>query len=114
MSRTTMHYWHEADCSLQTTENWPNGTSLITTYNRTQLPGLSYSMPQVPLQMEEFVSQGYNVRPVFFGCNISSSESYPLIIYMPNAPTPGTPEYTTNTTTFTLGEPSRRGLQEFR
>ena len=71
-------------------------------------------MPQVPLQMEEFVSQGYNVRPVFFGCNISSSESYPLIVYMPNAPTPGTPQYTTNTTTFTLGEPSRRGLQEFR
>jgi lysophospholipase len=92
------------DASADTTENYPNGTSLITTARRSQLDLLNQSIkfPPIPETADVFVSQGYNVRPTFFGCNATSATDYPLVIYLPNAPTPGVTGYSTNTTTLTL------------
>lgn len=77
--------------------HWPNGTSLVHTFERqfaTQGKGTPF--PFVP-SVEEFVSEQLNERPVFFGCdaqNLTDLVKYhnsgynvtdvPLVIYMPN------------------------------
>lgn len=69
------------------TSNWPNGTSLVATYERS-LTDLSNgtSFPAVPGQ-NTFVNLGLNTRPTFFGCNSSNTSSpTPLVVYIPNFP----------------------------
>ncbi|PNS21739.1 Lysophospholipase 1 [Sphaceloma murrayae] len=78
--------------------NWPNGTSLVATYQRQFLPiGNGTVFPSVPDQ-ETFVNLGLNNRPTFFGCDASNlTGQAPLIVYIPNAPY----VYNANVSTFT-------------
>ena len=77
------------DSSADTDHNWPNGTSLVATYERSQnLSGIANgtSFPAVPDQ-NTFVNLGLNSRPAFFGCNASNTTTEtPLIVYLPNSP----------------------------
>ena len=94
------------DSSADTDNYWPNGTSLVATYQRS-LNGASpnggnlangTSFPAVPDE-NTFVNLGLNTRPTFFGCNSSNTSSpTPLIVYIPNTP------YTfhSNISTFTM------------
>ena len=69
------------------TSNWPNGASLVATYERS-LTDLSNgtSFPAVPGQ-NTFVNLGLNTRPTFFGCNSSNTTGpTPLVVYIPNFP----------------------------
>lgn len=92
------------DSSADTNNYWPNGTSLVATYERS-LNGTSAdggnlangtSFPAVPDE-NTFVNLGLNTRPTFFGCN-SSNTSFPtpLVVYIPNSPY----TYQSNVSTF--------------
>lgn len=89
------------DSSADTATTWPNGTSMVATYER-QNGDISNGtiFPYVPDQ-NTFVNLGLNQRPTFFGCNASNMTdglNVPLVVYIPNAP------YVSysNVTTFTL------------
>ncbi|EPS30585.1 hypothetical protein PDE_05537 [Penicillium oxalicum 114-2] len=89
------------DSSADTDHNWPNGTALVATYERS-LNGTGIGngtvFPAVPDQ-NTFVNLGLNTRPTFFGCNSSNMTGpAPLVVYIPNYP------YSTmsNVSTFTL------------
>ncbi|CBY01712.1 hypothetical protein IAQ61_010053 [Plenodomus lingam] len=71
-------------------KNWPNGTSLVATYQRANTDIMNRtSFPYVPGQ-DTFVALGLNNRPAFFGCNSSNvtegDNIPPLIVYLPNSP----------------------------
>ncbi|KAE8370632.1 lysophospholipase catalytic domain-containing protein [Aspergillus caelatus] len=89
------------DSSADTDYSWPNGSSLIYTYERSlNTTGIANgtSFPAVP-DVNTFLNLGLNKRPTFFGCNSSNTSTpTPLIVYLPNAP------YTaeSNTSTFQL------------
>jgi lysophospholipase len=89
------------DSSADTEYNWPNGTSLVATYQRSLNAsgiGNGTAFPAIPDQ-NTFVNKGLNSRPTFFGCNASNTSSVtPLIVYIPNAPY----SYQSNVSTFTL------------
>lgn len=79
------------DSSADTTFNWPNGTALVATYERS-LPDVSIAngtgFPSIP-DVNTMVNLGLNARPTFFGCdasNITSSSPVPLVVYIPNSP----------------------------
>ena len=77
------------DSSADTTYNWPNGTSLVATYERSLNSsgiGNGTAFPAVP-DVNTFVNLGLNRLPTFFGCNSSNTSSTtPLLVYIPNAP----------------------------
>lgn len=76
------------DSSADTTYNWPNGTSLVATYQRSLNSTIENgtSFPSIPDQ-NTFVNLGLNNRPTFFGCNASNiTGPAPLVVYIPNAP----------------------------
>ncbi|KAI1414941.1 lysophospholipase catalytic domain-containing protein [Hypoxylon sp. FL1857] len=78
------------DSSADTTTNFPNGTALRATYDRSKTDiANGTAFPAVP-DAETFVNLGLNQRPTFFGCNTSefsgASHIPPLIVYVPNAP----------------------------
>ncbi|KAG4031492.1 hypothetical protein MFRU_009g02640 [Monilinia fructicola] len=76
------------DSSADTTYGWPNGTSLVATYERSlnDTIGNGTVFPAVPGQ-NTFVNLGLNKRPSFFGCDASNSTGpTPLVVYIPNAP----------------------------
>lgn len=77
------------DSSADTDNYWPNGTSLVATYERNLNSsgiGNGTSFPSVP-DTNSFVNLGLNTRPTFFGCNSSNtSDITPLIVYIPNSP----------------------------
>ena len=90
------------DSSADTTADngaagWPNGTSLVATYQRQFLPiGNGTVFPSVPDQ-QTFVNLGLNNRPTFFGCDASNlTGPSPLIVYLANAPY----SYPSNVSTF--------------
>ncbi|KAH0565724.1 Lysophospholipase 1 [Trichoglossum hirsutum] len=89
------------DSSADTQYNWPNGTSLVATYQRSLNAsgiGNGTAFPAIPDQ-NTFINKGLNTRPTFFGCNSSNTTSItPLIVYIPNAPY----TYQSNVSTFTL------------
>ena len=71
-------------------QNWPNGTALVATYQRANTPIMnSTSFPYIPGQ-DTFVALGLNNRPTFFGCdskNVTKGNNIPpLIVYLPNSP----------------------------
>ncbi|KAF1956910.1 hypothetical protein CC80DRAFT_412145 [Byssothecium circinans] len=81
-------------------ENWPNGTSLVATYQRTTNATMqnSTAFPYIP-DVNTLVNLGFNNRPAFFGCNaqnLTGKGSSPIIVYLPNAPY----VYQSNTSTF--------------
>ncbi|KAL5354958.1 lysophospholipase catalytic domain-containing protein [Aspergillus floccosus] len=89
------------DSSADTNYNWPNGSSLVATYERSLNStgiGNGTAFPAVP-DVNTFINLGMNQRPAFFGCNSSNMTGpSPLVVYLPNAP------YTaqSNTSTFQL------------
>lgn len=62
------------------TDNWPNGTALLTTYIQSFNLGLDNRMPFIP-PVEEFISKGLNKRATFFGCEEKDKTT---IVYLPN------------------------------
>jgi lysophospholipase len=76
------------DSSADTTFNWPNGASLVATYERSTNTSIENgtAFPTVPDQ-NTFINLGFNNRPTFFGCDASNlTGPAPLIVYIPNAP----------------------------
>lgn len=81
-------------------KNWPNGTSLVATYERTTNTTMQNdtAFPYIPDQ-NTFVNLGLNNRPSFFGCdakNLTGKGVSPIIVYIPNAPY----VFLSNTSTF--------------
>jgi lysophospholipase len=89
------------DSSADNEFAWPNGTSMVASYERSlNATGIANNtaFPAVPDQ-NTFVNLGLNNRPTFFGCASSNMTGpSPLIVYLPNAP------YSTfsNVSTFTM------------
>jgi lysophospholipase len=76
------------DSSADTTYSWPNGTSLVATYERSLNNTIENgtAFPSIPDQ-NTFINLGLNNRPTFFGCNVSNNTGdTPIIVYLPNAP----------------------------
>ena len=67
------------DNSADTSDNFPDGSEIYTTYQRAQAVGLT-RMPSIP-PSATFVSQGLNKRPTFFGCNDNTKIT---IVFLPN------------------------------
>lgn len=68
--------------------NWPNGTALVATYERSMNEEMSNgtAFPAIPDQ-STFVNLGLNARPTFFGCDSGNlTGPAPLVVYLPNAP----------------------------
>ncbi|TLD21419.1 hypothetical protein PspLS_09161 [Pyricularia sp. CBS 133598] len=92
---------YAVDSSADTASNFPNGSSILHTFQRSQSQmGNGVQFPAVP-DVNSFVNLGLNNRPVFFGCDVNAfkgPQPAPLIVYMPNAP------YSSfsNSTTFTM------------
>jgi lysophospholipase len=81
-------------------QNWPNGTALVATYERTKNETMQNgtAFPYIPDQ-NTFVNLGLNNHPTFFGCdprNLTGEGVSPLIVYIPNSPY----VYNSNTSTF--------------
>ena len=95
------------DSSADTSTNYPNGSALVKTYERT--PNVSSgsalssiangtTFPFIP-DTNTFINLGLNSRPTFFGCNASNTTTMtPLVVYLPMAPY----IYTPNTSTTQL------------
>ncbi|KAI8674216.1 Lysophospholipase [Fusarium keratoplasticum] len=80
------------DSSADTNNNWPNGTALRASYDRSlEDIGNGTLFPPVP-SAETFINNGLNRRPTMFGCdadNFTLSDGQvvpPLVVYVPNAP----------------------------
>lgn len=77
------------DSSADTENSWPNGTSLVASYERSlNSSGIANhtAFPYVP-DTNTFVNHKMNSEPTFFGCNASNtSHPTPLIVYIPNHP----------------------------
>lgn len=80
--------------------NWPDGTSLVSTYRRSLNNTIENgtAFPSIPDQ-HTFINNGLNTRPTFFGCDSSNmTGDAPLIVYVPNAPY----SHFSNVSTFTM------------
>ncbi|ABN64262.2 phospholipase B (lysophospholipase) [Scheffersomyces stipitis CBS 6054] len=85
--------------------NWPNGSALVSTYERQFSPqGRSAICPYVPDEVS-FLSQNLTARPTFFGCDaknltdlVKDGVTPPLVIYIANRPF----EFYSNTSTYKL------------
>lgn len=110
------------DNSGDTSEKWPNGTSLVHTYKRQfTKQGKGTPFPYVPSE-EDFVDKKLNKGPVFFGCDASNltdliefhddrnlnETDVPLVVYIPNYHT----SYKSNTSTYKMSydDDEKRGL----
>ncbi|MCJ1310086.1 hypothetical protein MMC25_003747 [Agyrium rufum] len=67
------------DNSADTSNNFPNGSQILTTYVQAQSGGLT-RMPFIP-SVDTFISEGLNKRPTFFGCD---NANVITIVYLPN------------------------------
>ncbi|PWW80118.1 lysophospholipase [Tuber magnatum] len=90
--------------------NWPNGTALIATYERSIKGSQSNGtlFPSIP-DVNTFINLGLNSRPTFFGCdarNITSDTNKfpPLIVYIPNSPYTFDSNVSTFTATYSTSE----------
>lgn len=78
------------DSSADTTYNWPNGTALRASYERSLATIANGTLfPAVP-DANTFVNLGLNNGPAFFGCDASNftqgAPVPPLVVYLPNGP----------------------------
>ncbi|KAJ5564958.1 hypothetical protein N7513_001200 [Penicillium frequentans] len=77
------------DSSADTDYYWPNGTSLVATYERSlNVTGIGNgtAFPAIPDQ-NTFINLGLNTRPTFFGCNSTNiTGTAPIVVYLANAP----------------------------
>lgn len=68
--------------------NWPNGTAMVATYERSQARDNGTTFPSVP-DVNTFINLGLNSRPTMFGCdagNLTANSTAPLIVYLPHSP----------------------------
>lgn len=99
------------DSSADTTTNWPNGTALRATYERSLEPAIANGtlFPAVP-DDNTFINLGLNNRPTFFGCNASNftlasgQAPPPLVVYLPNAPYTNNSNASTFDPSYDIGE----------
>lgn len=80
--------------------DWPNGTAMVATYERSLAQYGGTTFPPVP-DVNTFINLGLNARPTMFGCdarNLSTNSTAPLIVYIPNSPY----TYLSNVSTFTM------------
>lgn len=96
------------DNSADTDQSWPNGSSLVYTYER-QFSNASanFAFPYVP-GVDTFLHNNLTAKPTFFGCYASNLTSLmeevdtdyvpPLVVYIANRPW----SYHSNTSTFKL------------
>lgn len=78
--------------------NWPDGTSILTTYQRSQSDiGNGTAFPEIPSR-NTLINLGLASKPTMFGCDSSkfTDQIPPLLVYMPNGPY----VYLSNTSTF--------------
>ncbi|KAK3896880.1 lysophospholipase catalytic domain-containing protein [Staphylotrichum tortipilum] len=78
------------ESSADTTTHWPNGTSLVATYQRSisnfTAPSEEKRFPRIP-DINTIINVGLNSRPTFFGCEPENPASPgPLVVYLPNVP----------------------------
>ncbi|RFU30347.1 hypothetical protein B7463_g5992, partial [Scytalidium lignicola] len=76
------------DSSADTIFNWPNGTAMVATFQRSSNSSIQNgtAFPSIPDQ-NTFVNLGLNNRPTFFGCDAGNlTGPSPLLVYVPNAP----------------------------
>ncbi|PGH10284.1 lysophospholipase [Blastomyces parvus] len=76
------------DSSADTEFNWPNGTALVATYERSKTSSIANGtvFPAIP-DVNTFVNLGLNKAPTFFGCDSANmTGASPLIVYIPNSP----------------------------
>lgn len=90
------------DNSADTDYYWPDGASLVSTYERQfSSQGMNMSFPYVP-DKRTFVNLGLADKPSFFGCDAQNLTDLnyipPLVVYIPNA----RHSYNSNTSTFKL------------
>lgn len=99
------------DNSADTDLDWPNGTSMVASYERQFNPaGNGTIFPYVP-DYDTFLNLGLTQQPTFFGCHASNLTSLfnestpeserhipPLIVYIANSPH----SFYSNTSTFQL------------
>jgi lysophospholipase len=67
------------DNSADTEDDFPNGASIIRTYEQAQVAGLS-RMPFIP-DNTTFINEGLNTRATFFGCDEPNTT---FMVYLPN------------------------------
>ena len=67
------------DNSADTSDNFPDGSEILTTYQQAQMSGLT-KMPFIP-SVATFAAEGLTKRPVFFGCGDASVLT---VVYLPN------------------------------
>lgn len=77
------------DNSADTIQSWPDGASLVNTYQRQfSSQGKYTAFPYVP-DVNTFVNLGLNKRPTFFGCDANNLTDLayipPLVVYIPNS-----------------------------
>lgn len=80
------------DSSADTKYNWPNGTAVRASYDRSLSDIANGTLfPPVP-DANTFINEKLNQRPTFFGCDVKNftlSQGQvppPLLVYIPNAP----------------------------
>ncbi|KAF9061929.1 lysophospholipase [Rhodocollybia butyracea] len=73
------------EASADTEDNWPNGLSFLFSQERlsTILADTHQQLPEMPTSTDDFVAQGLNLRPTFFGCDTTDT---PFVIFLPNSP----------------------------
>lgn len=79
--------------------NWPNGTAMVATYERSQARDNGTLFPSVP-DVNTFINLGLNSRPTMFGCdvaNLTANSTAPLVVYLPHSPY----VFNSNVSTFT-------------
>ncbi|GMM33242.1 lysophospholipase [Saccharomycopsis crataegensis] len=99
------------DNSADTDQYWPNGTSMVYTYQRQFTDANGSAFPYVP-DMHTFRAANMTAKPAFFGCDASNltdlSSIPPLVVYVANRPF----SYWSNTSTFKMSyeEDEKRGM----
>lgn len=99
------------DSSADTISNWPDGSSLVSTYERQfSSQGENIAFPYVPDQ-ETFEALNLNKNPTFFGCDANNLTDLtyvpPLVVYIPNA----AHSFNSNQSTFKLSYSSEERLK---
>ncbi|GAV53020.1 hypothetical protein ZYGR_0AI03020 [Zygosaccharomyces rouxii] len=102
------------DNSAVTSNNWPDGSSLVATYERQfGKMGKNIAFPPVP-DLKTFEEEKLNQRITFFGCDDSElnnlSHVPPLIVYMPNTQH----SFASNTSTYQVSYKEDERLEMIR
>ncbi|KIK67069.1 hypothetical protein GYMLUDRAFT_37109 [Collybiopsis luxurians FD-317 M1] len=93
------------DGSADDPNNWPNGTGMLISAQRTStiLQASHQPFPPLPQDAQAFVDTGARERPTFFGCDPTQKPpEFPIVVYIPNTPPFNGDDPSANTGTFQL------------